>query len=72
MRGKLALVTRTKTNTFEKKPRRGGTPAKERMIRLSAFVNGLEASRSARESNVRKLVLRTWVKVAKSASDVRL
>lgn len=46
------FARRVKTNTFEKNPSRGGTPAKERMTTLRILEKTVEGSKSENDERV--------------------
>jgi hypothetical protein len=62
----------TKTKIFEKKPNRGGTPAKERIARLSNFVKMFEAPKFEREKRVLISAVTACISVKKSKKEVTL
>lgn len=61
-----------KTNTFEKNPSRGGTPAKERITILRILEKTVEGSKSENDERALRLVLSNWVTVRNRRRDVRL
>lgn len=62
----------TNKKILEKKPAKGGTPARERSVKLNTFVRMLEVPRLESENSVLRLVWASCKKVEKSKNDVRL
>ena len=66
------LDNRITINTLEKKPRRGGTPAKESKVRERAFVKKLLWLSVLNESKVSVWAFANWRNVVKKIKEVKL
>ena len=66
------LEISTKTNIFEKKPNKGGTPAKDRIAKLNNFVRILEAPKFESEKRVLTSAVTACISVKKSKKEVTL
>ena len=66
------FTTRTKTNIFEKKPTKGGTPARDKRDSEITFVRTFVDPKSEREKRDLMPDPTDWSTVVKSRNDVTL
>lgn len=69
---RFELLTRVKTKTFEKKPSKGGTPAKDSILNPNNLDWILEAPNEEKEYNVCSLFVDACKSVEKNKKDVIL
>ncbi len=62
----------TKTKIFEKKPNKGGTPARDNIDKLNNFVRIFEEPKFDSEKSVLKFVVRACISVEKRRKEVTL